>query len=50
MYVYVAVIHRQAYYLNLTLDPRNHGTDGDLVWSNICYPEDITELVFNTDR
>ena len=43
---YVAVIRRQPYYLNLMLDdPRNHGTDGNLVWSNNCYPEDITDFV-----
>ena len=47
----MAVTQRQAYHLNLTLDdPRNHGTDGNLVWSNICYPEDITELVSNKDE
>ena len=33
-------------------DPRNHGTDNteNLVWSHICYPEDITEFVFHKDE
>ena len=48
---YVAVIHRQAYHLNFMLDdPRNHRTDGNLVWGNNCYPEDITQFVFDKDE
>ena len=44
------MIHSQAY-LNLVLeDPSNHETDGkgNVVWSNIYYPEDITEFVILT--
>ena len=50
---YVAAIYRQADHLNLALeDPRNHGWDdkGNVVWSNICYPEDISELLFDRNE
>ena len=50
---YEAVIYRQAYRLNLVLeDARNHGTDEKrtVVWSNICYIEDISEFLFDRDE
>ena len=50
---YVVVIYREAYHLSLVLeDPRNHQTDdkGNVIWNDICYPDDISEYVFDRDE
>ena len=45
---YVASIFRQAGCLMMDLDdPANHGWDerGSVVWSDVCYPDDVAELL-----
>ena len=50
---YAGAICREAYHLNLVVeDPRNYQMDdkGNVIWNNICYPDDISEFVFNRDK
>ena len=50
---YVASIFRRAICLMLELDDYvNTGWDenGRVVWSDLCYPEDITELLIDVDE
>ena len=47
------MIYKEAYRLNLVLeDPRNHwtGDKRNVIWNNICYPNDISEFVFDRDE
>ena len=47
---YVASIFRQAGRLMIDLDdPANHGWDesGSVVWSDVCYPDDVAELLLS---
>ena len=47
------MIYRETYRLNLVPeDPRNHRTDdkGNVIWNNICNPDDISEFVFDRDE
>ena len=47
---YVASIFRQAGRLMMDLDdPANHGWDesGSVVWSDVCYPDDVAELLLS---
>lgn len=49
---YVAQMYRQAKELVMNLDnPDNHEWDdqGNVIWSNICYPEDLSELLVDME-
>ena len=49
---YVAKMYRQANGLVMNLDnPDNHGwhDQRNVIWSNICYPEDLSELLVDIE-
>ena len=46
---YVTSIYERANRLNMCLDsPKDHGWDdnGSLIWRDICFPDDVSELLF----